>query len=217
MDAVLFDLDNTLYDPRHDLFALIDVRINRFMVEEVAIPAPEVDGLRRRYWSDYGATLQGLIRHHRVDPEAYLAYVHDVDVASRLQPDPGLQRALAGVPFPCHVFTNGSREHAERVLVTLGVRERFHEIFDIRIAAYQPKPNPEPYLGVLAALAVAPQRCVMVEDSPANLARARELGMATVLVHDGPAVAGFDLQVACAAAAAEAIPVHFSPRQERTA
>jgi len=217
MDAVLFDLDNTLYDPCYDLFSLIDVRINRFMVEEVAIPAPEVDGLRRRYWRDYGATLQGLIRHHRVDPEAYLDYVHDVDIAARLQPDTQLQLALSGMPFPCHVFTNGSREHAERVLATLGVRHHFEAIFDIRIAAYQPKPNPEPYLGVLAALGVAPQRCVMVEDSPANLERARELGMATVLVQDGPAVAGFDLQVASAAAAAAAIPIHFIPRQERSA
>jgi len=217
MDAVLFDLDNTLYDPRFDLFSLIDVRINRFMVEEVEIPVPEVDSLRRRYWRDYGATLQGLIRHHRVDPEAYLAYVHDVDIRARLQPDAGLQKALAGVPFPCHVFTNGSREHAERVLEALGVREHFEAIFDIRIAAYQPKPNPEPYHGVLAALGVESRRCVMVEDSPANLVRARELGMATVLVHDGPAVSGFDLQVASAAAAAEAIPVHFTPRQERSA
>jgi len=217
MDAVLFDLDNTLYDPRHDLFSLIDVRINRFMVEEVAIPAAEVDGLRRRYWRDYGATLQGLIRHHRVDPEAYLAYVHDVDVAARLQPDPGLQQALSRLAFPCHVFTNGSREHAERVLETLGVRERFEAIFDIRIAAYQPKPNPEPYLGVLAALGVEARRCVMVEDSSANLVRARELGMATVLVQDGPEVPGFDLQVGSAAAAAQAIPAHFTPRQERSA
>jgi len=216
VDAVLFDLDNTLYDPRHDLFSLIDVRINRFMVEKAAIPAPEVDGLRRRYWRDYGATLQGLIRHHRIDPEAYLAYVHDVDVASRIEPDARLQDSLAELEVPCHVFTNGSSEHAERVLEALGVGRHFKRIFDIRIAAYVPKPNPEPYRGVLESLAVDPRRCVMVEDSAANLVQARELGMATVLVDPGPAVDGFDLQVGDAAAAAEAINQYFLfPREQQ--
>ncbi len=205
MQAVLFDLDNTLYDPKHDLFALIDVRINRFMVEEAAIPAPDVDSLRRRYWREYGATLQGLIRHHRVDPEAYLAYVHDVAVDTRLVPDAALQESLQVLPVACHVFTNGSREHAERVLACLAVREHFHEIFDIRIADYLPKPNPDPYHGVLAALQLTPEECVMVEDSEANLRRAGELGMKTVFVHSGPTVAGFDLQVASPAAAAAVI------------
>jgi len=209
MQAVLFDLDNTLYDPVHDLFSLIDVRINRFMVEEVAIPAPDVDGLRRRYWKDYGATLQGLIRHHRVDPEAYLAYVHDVAVDERLAPDTALQDSLAALSIPCHVFTNGSREHAERVLTSLGVRDHFNEIFDIRIANYLPKPNPEPYHGVLDVLDLPPQGCVMVEDSTPNLHRAAELGMKTIYVHNGPPVSGFDLQVPDSAAAAAAIVQHF--------
>ncbi|PLY11794.1 MAG: pyrimidine 5'-nucleotidase [Desulfuromonas sp.] len=215
MEAVLFDLDNTLYDPKHDLFSLIDVRINRFMVEEVAIPVPEVDGLRRRYWRDYGATLQGLIRHHRVDPEAYLDYVHDVDIASRIIPDERLQGSLAALDAPCHVFTNGSREHATRVLDALGVGHHFTQIFDVRIAAYMPKPNPEPYRRVLETLAADPRRCVMVEDSAANLVRARELGMKTVLVYGGTQESGFDLQVADAAAAAEAITQHFIlPREQ---
>ena len=214
MHAILFDLDNTLYDPKHDLFSLIDVRINRFMVEEAAIPAAEVDGLRRRYWRDYGATLQGLIRHHRIDPEAYLSFVHDVDVTSRLAPDLPLQQSLSGIEVPCHVFTNGSREHAERVLETLGVRSHFQEIFDIRIADYQPKPNPEPYRQVLAALALEARCCVMVEDSRANLVQARRLGMNTVLVKRGERLDGFDLQVDSAAAAATAIRERFIPAQE---
>jgi len=33
MNAILFDLDNTLYPAERDLFSLIDVRINRYMVE----------------------------------------------------------------------------------------------------------------------------------------------------------------------------------------
>ncbi|RLB75703.1 MAG: pyrimidine 5'-nucleotidase, partial [Deltaproteobacteria bacterium] len=59
MKAILFDLDNTLYPVECDLFSLIDVRINRYMEEVVEIDPTDVDELRRRYWQDYGATLQG--------------------------------------------------------------------------------------------------------------------------------------------------------------
>ncbi|MBE0500100.1 MAG: pyrimidine 5'-nucleotidase [Desulfuromonadales bacterium] len=205
MNAVLFDLDNTLYHPGLNLFALIDVRINGFMLEIAGIPADEVDGLRKRYWHDYGATLQGLIRHHNIDPESYLDYVHDVDVTARLRPDQILQQNLAKLQIPCYIFTNGSRQHAERVLLALGIAEQFAQIFDIRIAAYQPKPNPEPYHGVLQSLGIPARECIMIEDCSANLNQARTLGMKTILVQDGKKVPGFNLQVDTAAAAAEAV------------
>ena len=194
MDAILFDLDNTLYAPERDLFSLIDKRINRFMEEVVAIRPAEVDGLRRHYWKAYGATLQGLIRHYGVDPEHYLEYVHDVDVAGRLFPDVELGRGLAGLAVHRYVFTNGSRGHAERVLAALGLAEHFEEIFDIRVAAYQPKPCPDPYHGVLAALGLGAERCIMVEDSLDNLETAKQLGMTTVLVGAGPSAPFVDHQ-----------------------
>ena len=204
--AVLFDLDNTLYAPERDLFALIDKRINRYMLEVVAIPHAEVDGLRRHYWKAYGATLQGLIRHYGIDPEEYLDYVHDIDVSTRLQPDPLLCSSLQRLPLRRFVFTNGSRGHAERVLDALGLGNSFEEIFDIRIANYQPKPNPDPYHGVLRQLGLAADRCVMVEDSLDNLATAKQLGMTTVLVAQRPtASAVVDHRVATASQAAQLV------------
>ncbi|MDY0268489.1 pyrimidine 5'-nucleotidase [Trichloromonas sp.] len=183
---LLFDLDNTLYPPERELFSLIDVRINRYMCEVVGIPVAEVDGLRRRYWAEYGVTLQGLIRHYQVDPEDYLDYVHDVDVASRLDPDAELRLALEQLPQRKVIFTNGSTDHAERVLARLGLRDQFERIFDIRVARYQPKPFAAPYHQVVAELEVAPGDCTMIEDSLENLRTAKALGMKTVLVGAGP-------------------------------
>lgn len=179
---ILFDLDNTLYAPERDLFSLIDVRINRFMEEVVGIAVGDVDPLRRYYWQEYGVTLQGLIRHFDVDPEAYLHYVHDVDVTSRLVADPALAAILAALPQRKVVFTNGSAAHAERVLAALGIRQEFETVFDIRIANYRPKPFSAPYEELLARLAVPPSACTMVEDVALNLAPAKTLGMATILV-----------------------------------
>jgi putative hydrolase of the HAD superfamily len=185
MDVLIFDLDNTLYPAEKQLFNLIDVRINRYMTEIVGIPAPEVDALRRDYWRLYGVTLQGLIRHHAVDPEDYLLYVHDIDVPSRLSPDTALREVLESLPQRKAVFTNGSTCHADRVLAALGIDDMFEKVYDIRIAAYQPKPYPEPYHAVLNELGTTAQRCIMIEDSRDNLHTAKKLGMGTILVGDG--------------------------------
>lgn len=182
MNYLLFDLDNTLYAPERDLFSLIDVRINRYMHEIVGIAKGDVDGLRRHYWERYGVTLQGLIRHYGVDPEDYLSYVHDVDVTSRLIADPELGAILANLPQRKAIFTNGSLCHAERVLAALDIRAHFEAIFDIRVAAYLPKPKIEPYRAILAALGIAAADCVLIEDTLPNLVTAKELGMTTILV-----------------------------------
>ncbi len=128
MDILLFDLDNTLYSPDRELFPLIDERINRYMNEVAGIPLADVDTLRRSYWQRYGVTMQGLMRHHGVDPEDYLAYVHDIDISGRLRPNPGLKEALSAVSLRMAVFTNSSRDHSERVLNALGIASQFEEI-----------------------------------------------------------------------------------------
>ena len=191
MKAVLFDLDNTLYPSECDLFSLIDVRINRFMKDVAAIDSQDVDVLRRRYWKDYGATLQGLIRHHDIDPEDYLDYVHSVDVGSRLSPDVELRSSLSKISIPSYVFTNGSRCHVDRVVTALGLDGLFADIFDIRVADYQPKPNPDPYRQILDRLKIQGHECIMVEDQHKNLETAKHFGMKTVLVgppqvHENP-------------------------------
>lgn len=207
MDVLLFDLDNTLYPPERELFNLIDVRINRFMVEQAGIPAEAVDDLRREYWAAYGVTLQGLIRHHAVDPEDYLHYVHDVDVTTRLTADPGLRAMLAALPQRKVVFTNGSACHADRVMAALGIADQFESIFDIRVAGYRPKPYPEPYRAVLDALGVAARHCGMIEDSRENLRTAKQLGMTTVLVGSGPTPEFVDLHLPDVRALGAALPL----------
>lgn len=182
MKYLLFDLDNTLYGAEKDLFFLIDCRINRFMEEIVGIDPGDVDPLRRYYWQEYGVTLQGLIRHFDIDPEAYLHFVHDIDVTTRLSPDLVLASILASLPQRKAVFTNGSSAHAERVLVALGIRQEFEAVFDIRTANYLPKPFLAPYEIILAQLKITPQACAMVEDVAFNLEPAKALGMATILV-----------------------------------
>ncbi len=182
MEVILFDLDNTLYSSEREVGNLVHNRINRYMIEVVGIPRDEVDVLRHSYWKRYGLTMQGLMRHHGVDPEDYLSYVHNVDINSILRPDPELCRALQTLPLRKAIFTNSSLDHSERVLNALGLDGAFEEIFDIRVASYLPKPCPEPYHAVVDRLGTSASQCIMVDDSPDNLKTAKDLGMGTILV-----------------------------------
>lgn len=197
MQAILFDLDNTLYGEERALFALIDVRINRYMHEVLGIEEPDVDRLRRRYWQHYGVTLQGLIREHQADPEHYLDYVHDIDVSSRLVANPLLRDVLHALPQRKFVFTNGSLGHARRVLECLQIEDCFEQIFDIRTSHYTPKPQQQPYDALLEQTQLSAQQCVMVEDSLENLRTAARLGMKTIWVTTAPpAATEFDAAIA---------------------
>ncbi len=182
MKAFIFDLDNTLYSSRLQVFPLIDTRINTYMSSRLKIPEHEVDELRVRYWRLYGVTMQGLIRHHGADPEDFLSYVHDLDLTGFLEPDPELKNTLLQIDSPRYIFTNATREHALSVLRILGLEDLFDSIFDIRTDSYLPKPFKEPYLRILHSLELSGTDCVMIDDLPDNLKTAKELGMHTVLV-----------------------------------
>jgi putative hydrolase of the HAD superfamily len=182
----VLDLDNTLYPRNSGFFSHINRRIDRYMERRMGLPAAEIPTLREEYRRRFGVTLGGLIAEHRVDPTAYLTYVHDVPVARYLDPDPALVAALEALAGRKVVFTNGSAGHARAVLARLGLNGQIDGIFDIAFMDYAPKPFPHGYRKLLRELAAEPAACWMVDDLTANLDTGRELGMTTVLVGPEP-------------------------------
>jgi len=180
---ILFDLDNTLYSTETGLMAAVGQRILQYMQERVGLDPMMARDLRRHYYQTYGATLKGLQIHHNIDPDDYLAYVHDVPLGDYLKPDEALDRTLTEIQAEKIVFTNATTEHARRVLDFLGVEHHFNCIVDLRAMNYENKPQPEAYQCVLDILGARPEECLMVEDSVRNLRPAKKLGMATVLVN----------------------------------
>lgn len=182
---LIFDLDNTLYPPDLGVVERVNEGINRYLRERLRLAPDAVDILRERYRRDHGTTLHGLMRHHQVEPDDYLAAVHAIDIDDVLAPDPALRAMLTDLPHPKVIFTNASAAHAERVLHRLDVRSCFDAIFSLDRVSYVPKPQPAAFHTVLTALGNAPEDCMFIDDDPRNLATARTLGMQTVLV--GPA------------------------------
>jgi len=182
---ILFDLDNTLYPKSLGIFDLVIERIRNYMEVRMGFDRELSRALRQEYLRKYGSTMRGLIIHHNLNADDFLEYVHDVGVENRLSPNPALDELLASIPLEKGIFTSGHRPHAQRVLRCLGVERYFPQIFDITFTHFIPKPNPEPYHQVLEHLCLEGRDCMMIEDMPANLKPAKDLGMITVLVGPG--------------------------------
>jgi pyrimidine 5''-nucleotidase len=180
----IFDLDNTLYRASSNLFAEIEHRMNLYIMQDMGLSGTEAKALRSGYYRQYGSTLAGLVALHGTDPEAFLAFVHDIDL-SALAPDPALNAAIARLPGKRYVFTNGCRHHAARVLARIGLEGAMDQVFDIRSVAFKPKPMPEAYQTIIAEAAIDPASAAFFEDMAVNLEPAHALGMTTVWIANG--------------------------------
>ena len=181
VETWVFDLDNTIYPARYNLFDLVDVRIGAFIAELLDLDTVAARRLQKDYFHRHGTTLRGLMLDHGVDPDVFLEYVHDIEV-DRLPPSPELDAALDRLAGRKIIYTNGSAAHAERVLERLGVARHFDGIFDIAAGGYLPKPEPAPYRTLVERFDIAPEAAAMVEDIARNLEPAAALGMTTVWV-----------------------------------
>ena len=180
-DVWVFDLDNTLYPAESNLFAQVADKMNLFIERRFAMTPDEARKMRRDYYLAYGTTLAGLMKKHDVDPDEFLAFVHDID-HSGIPHDAPLADAICALPGRKLIYTNGSRAHAEAVASKVGVLEHFDDIFDIKDSNYVPKPHQTAFDAFLDKHGVNPRRSAMFEDLPHNLETAHAIGMTTVLV-----------------------------------
>jgi putative hydrolase of the HAD superfamily len=180
----IFDLDNTLYPAGCDLGAQLGRRMGEFVARYLDLPLDQARVVQKKYFHAHGTTLRGMMVEHDLAPEAYLDYVHDLDL-SGIPIDERLGPALAALPGRKVIYTNATNEHARRVLSRLGIKHHFEASFDIVDADFLPKPNQKPYEVLLERHGIDPGRAVMVEDIAQNLVPASSLGMATVWVRGG--------------------------------
>jgi putative hydrolase of the HAD superfamily len=183
IETWIFDLDNTLYPVSCRLFDQIHARMTRFIAERLELSPEAALAVQKTYFREHGTTLRGLMTVDRIDPEDFLAYVHEIDL-SCVPRDPILAAALETLPGQKIVHTNGSLRHAERLLDHLGVAGSFCGIFDIAAAGYEPKPAPAGYRELQRRHGVMPATALMIEDMAKNLVPAAALGMTTAWVRN---------------------------------
>lgn len=182
----LFDLDNTLHDATPHIFPHINRAMRQYIERHLGVGKDEANRIRQDYWQRYGATLLGLMRHHGTDPRHFLWETHQFANLERMVVfERPLLHALRRLPGRKIIFSNGPRHYAEAILNITGLRHCFDALYSVENVRFQPKPMIAGFRKLLRSEGLDPRRCIMVEDSLANLVSAKRLGMKTVWVSTG--------------------------------
>ncbi len=190
IDTWVFDLDNTLYPPDMALFPQVNAKMAAYVMETLGVPEAEANTLRHTYYMQHGTTLAGLMINHDIDPEPYLAAVHDIDF-SVLSPDPALARAIKALPGRKIIYTNGTAPYARDVANARGLDGLFDAIYGVEHADYHPKPSAEAFQTVFTKDGLDPTKSAMFEDEARNLRVPHGMGLTTIHVAPSRAADAF--------------------------
>ena len=146
-----------------------------------------VDAARLGYWKRYGATLLGMIRHHNVSAADFLHQTHALDdLRGMMRFERGLGRLLRRLPGRKILLTNAPTGYSTDVMRHLGLRRHFtHHVAIENMYVHgqlRPKPSKLMLRRLLRRHGVLAQRCILVEDTLANLRTAKQVGMHTVWI-----------------------------------
>ena len=179
----IFDLDNTLYSGKKKVFEQVDKKMSEYISKKLNLDLKEAKKLQKNYFHKYNTTLNGLIKNHKINPNEFLEFVHDINIEF-LQKDTNLGNEIEKLDGLKIIFTNGSRKHALNVTRKLGIDRLFDDIFDIVDCKFIPKPLVEPYKKLVEKHKIDPKLCVFVEDIARNLKPAYEMGMKTIWIEN---------------------------------
>lgn len=179
LTTVVFDIGNVLieWDPRNlyrDLFDGDEMLMEDFL-ENVCTPEWNAEQDRGRSWADAVAALTA---EHPDCAELIRAFddCWQAMVPGEIDGTVEILRELKAQGTPLYALTNYSAEKFAQS------RERFDffDLFDgVVVSAHERliKPDPALYRVLFDRYGLDPRRCGFIDDSPANVATARELGM----------------------------------------
>lgn len=191
--VLFFDIDNCLY-PRsakvHDLMADL---IDRYFATHLGLPEEEAVKLHKEYYKNYGLAIEGLVRHHQIDPLDYNAKVDDaLPLEGIIKENPQLRKLLQDIDkskVKLWLLTNAYVNHGRRVVKLLGVDDLFEGLTycDYSQIPIICKPHKDMYAKAMKEAGVERvEDCYFVDDSYANVASAEKIGWASVhLVEEG--------------------------------
>ena len=179
----LFDLDNTLHNASPHIFPQINRLMREYIERHLGLDEHQANLLRQDYWSRYGATLLGLMRHHNTDPHHFLWATHQFpDLKRMLDFQIPIRHMLSKLPGRKIIFSNAPHHYADAVLALTGLNRYFSAVYSIEKTRFRPKPMLAGFRSLLKAERLNPKHCIMVEDTLVNLVSAKKVGMKTVWV-----------------------------------
>lgn len=188
---LLVDVDRTLYPYECQVWDAIGERIHLFIQQQLGVSLEQASALRVSLREKYPTTLQGLHNEYGVEHDAYLQFVHDVDLNTLIPPNPELAPIFASLPQRKVIFTNSTRFHANRVMDFFSIRSYFDDVIDVTMIEPYTKFEKEAFPIALELLGNPPaQECVMIDDEYSIIANAAAAGMWGILVNQEPQETG---------------------------
>jgi putative hydrolase of the HAD superfamily len=128
-----------------------------------------------------------MVHHHQVSAAHFLRETHDLPALQQMiRAERGLARLLRHLPGRKILLTNGPTRYSREVLRHLGLQRQFaHHIAieDMRVhGKLRPKPSKLMLRRLLRRHGADARRCILVEDTLANLKSAKQLGLRTAWV-----------------------------------
>ena len=175
VDLVIFDCDGVLVDSER-----LAVRVEARLISERGWPLSEADVLDR-FVGRSDAYLLGEIEAALGRPvpdwqDRYEQRLHSAFQAELTAVD-GIKVALDHVTVATCVASSGTHDKMRLTLGVTGLHERFAGRIFSATEVEHGKPAPDLFRHAAACSGVAPDRCVVVEDSRSGVEAARAAGM----------------------------------------
>ncbi|MGW1197443.1 HAD family hydrolase [Streptomyces sp. NPDC002536] len=179
VELVIFDCDGVLVDSEP-----IAARVNVRLGAELGWPLSEEEVVER-FMGRSAASIRAEIAAHIGEEKAGLweerfRGLHHEAMDAGLAAVEGIAEALDAIEaagLPTCVASSGTHEKMRHTLGITGLYGRFEgRIFSATEVAHG-KPAPDLFLHAAAAMGVAPEACVVVEDSKYGVQAARSAGM----------------------------------------
>lgn len=183
--AVIFDLDGTLID---SMWVWKQIDIEYLANKQIEFPIEfqsDLDGMSFTETAAYFKERFQLndsvetIKQDWIDM-SYQKYTEEVDLKEGVLP---FLKKLVARNIPLGIGTSSNRDLAEGVLKHHGILDYFTAL-RTSCEVEAGKPNPAIFLKVAEDLGIAPQDCLVFEDTLAGVQAAKSAGMAVVAIEE---------------------------------
>lgn len=197
MDALIFDLDGTLYSHANGYEDHFRSRIFEYMRTKLGVEEGREEAIWKKLFQAHNQSLKGLrAGGYLIEDEEYWEFIRGGS-EEYLNPDPRVQRAVEAMPCRRRVvFTNCNEKQAWKAICALQLDKYFREedVFGASFMGDHCKPEQVVFENLLQAIDARPRKCAMFEDSLKNLKQAKAMGMTTIFVTGPQATASESIQ-----------------------